>query len=267
MMQRASLRSERPSPAACRVPPAPDFAPLGRKRQMRAEARHLAPAHDDRAVVSRRSRVEQAPEQRRAHAAVQIGAAVEQSAQGLAPGQNEERAHEILGQPETDAAELVEHVTGRTPRAVSHREECDALEETAQIVLEDHHENQGREGDEALKQRGQQPQLQRGGRPEQGRHGCDAAQRHARPRLTNPNDRKPAESGHDEDVQYICETKIGDCKIQVDLDSRSDFADETRSSARCGGFRANRVTGGLAHPQWVRETPVASDPLQTEAET
>ncbi len=196
-------------PETCGVarPAAADLAPLGRERQVDTESRHLPAPDHDRPVVSRRPRIDEAPQQGIRDPTVEKEAAIEQPLEGLAPGQDEERTDPAVGQRMRQLRELCEEIGGGPRRRVADHEHRDALEQPPQVVLEHDHEHQRSHGDEALEQRRRQAEIQPLRSPEEHRDREYAPERDASPSLAHPGDQDPEQAGDDRDVEHVDDAK------------------------------------------------------------
>ena len=188
-------------------PAFPQLIELRRERQMHAEARHLAAADHDRAVVSRRLRVEEAPQERFAHASAQVVPPVEESIDRLPTGEHEERADPRVREREAQRTELIENIVTRSRRRAAHQPERKTFEEATQIVLEDDDQDERGDRDEALEQRRREPEVEQRSQPEQGTHDRHPAEGHPHARLADPRDRDPAEHRDDHHVQHVDEAE------------------------------------------------------------
>jgi hypothetical protein len=181
-------------------PPFANGREIARKRQVHGEPRHAVSHHEDRAVVTGRVRVEQAEDQRLADPRVERDPAFHMPLEGLPTGNHDEGSGARLRQTRDGASQRVDHVERGRRRLAPKPPDGELLEETPQIVLKDHDDDEYEDGEEALKDPGGQLEVE----PPRGQvYGGDqhhADQREAGARVPQPDDSRPQQ---ERDQQYV----------------------------------------------------------------
>ena len=171
---------------------------------MDGEAPHRAAVEEHCAVVSRRVGIEQAQKQRLGEPAFEHDAALQVSLDGIASRQDQERAAPRRGQLGRSAHELRRGIRRRRRRAVSPQQpEGDTLEAQPEIGLEEHHDQDQEDREEALEDPRHETQTKRASQQVHEAERTDPDQRQIGARAAQPRDRRVGEQRHEQDVGEI----------------------------------------------------------------
>src|SRR5262249_21762146 len=132
-----------------------------RKREMRCKTRHMVALDDDRAVVPRRMRIEDAPQKRLADLAVERDAAHDMARERIVARYDDQRADAVFrkigggAHKRIGRLRLELEITGRPPAP-----DRDALENLPELLLKDDNDHDQEDREEALKDPRRQLQLE-----------------------------------------------------------------------------------------------------------
>ncbi len=188
---------------------APQAIPIRGEREMNTETQNAIAIHEDAAIVPGRLGIEETENQLLGEASIEMNAPVQVAVQGFAPGQDHEGAHLDLGELKERAHQGALHVGRRMGCPPPESPDRNAFEESPQVLLKDHHQHDGQNSKETLKQARGQLQFETPGQPEQNPQCPQPHQGEPCLGGAKPRNHEPDQAGHDQNVDQIGEPQLG----------------------------------------------------------
>jgi hypothetical protein len=176
---------------------------IARQRQVHGETRHAIALDRDGSVMAGRVRIEEREQQRLGEQTAERDAACDVAVERLATGDHEERADALREQLPHGAHQRVHRIRRRCGRFAPQSPDRDLVEEPAQVFLEDDHQHQHQDGEEALEDPHRHLEFELAREEEGGAGDRDTGQRDPGACASQPRQRGPQRDGHERDVDEV----------------------------------------------------------------